>query len=161
MKVIKYPNPILRDPAKPVTEFDQSLKGVAYEMLKAMHSQGGIGLAAPQVGHSIRLIVVDVSEDKNQPLVLVNPRVLKASDEFVMYREGCLSFPGLFEVLPSHKSIEVEYKDLDGKTHTLSAAGLLSVCIQHEIDHLDGRLMIDRVQSPSKRAQIKTRYLKG
>ena len=161
MKVLRYPNAILRDPAKPIVEFGPSLKELADKMLETMYGHGGIGLAAPQVGHSIRLIVVDVSGDRSQPLVMVNPRILKTADEFVTYREGCLSFPGLYETLRSRKSIEIEYQGLDGKIQTYTAEGLLSVCIQHEIDHLDGRLMIDRIQSPSKRVQMKTRFLKG
>ena len=141
--------------------FDPALKQLSDEMLKIMYEAGGIGLAAPQVGHSLRLIVIDVSESRDQPLVIVNPQIRKTSDEFVSYREGCLSFPGLYETLRSPKSVEIEYQAIDGKRLALAADGLLGVCIQHEIDHLDGRLMIDRIQSSSKRVQIKTRYLKG
>jgi peptide deformylase len=159
MEILKYPNPILRQTAVPVEAFDEALDALAGEMFKAMYKSLGVGLAAPQVGHSIRLIVMDTSKELNSPLVLVNPKITKV-DGVQSYEEGCLSFPGVFSKIVSAKTIEVTYQDTKGVEHASSFEGMQAVAIQHEIDHLDGKLFIDRMK-PKDRARIKSRAFGG
>ena len=160
LKILKFPDPRLRTVAQPVKKFDKSLKKLADDMLNVMYKENGIGLAATQVNHHIRLIVIDVSEEKNEPRYYVNPafEVLN-EDSCLSFEEGCLSVPGFNEEITRPDNIILKWQDIDGKEHGDKPSGLLTVCIQHEIDHLDGKLMVDYI-SPIKRDRIKKKLLK-
>lgn len=151
LPILKYPDPRLEQPCEPVERFDEELRGLARDMIETMHAAPGIGLAAPQVGRSERLTVVDLSvaEEPDQLLVLVNPRVVE-EEGAESEEEGCLSFPDLMLIVPRPTRIVVEYRDLEGGAQRLEAEDLLARCVHHEIDHLDGVLFIHRV-SPLKR----------
>ena len=140
---------VLRQPAKRVAKVDQSIRQLAQQMLQTMYSADGIGLAAPQVAIHKQLIVIDCEPDNpaNQPLILVNPTIKKASRDICVAQEGCLSIPGVYLDVKRPEAIEVSYKDEYGRPRTISAAGLLSRAIQHEMDHLTGVLFVDRVEN--------------
>ena len=150
--VLETPDPRLRTKAQPVTVFDAELKRLVADMFETMYEAPGIGLAATQVNVHKQLLVLDVSEDKNEPHVLINPRVV-AKDGIQTYQEGCLSVPGIFADVERANRITVEAQDVDGKPFTIEADGLFAVCIQHEMDHLAGRLFIDYL-SPLKREMV-------
>ena len=160
LKVLKFPNPRLRKIAEKVTKFDKSLKKLAHDMLELMYDENGIGLAATQVDKHIRLIVIDVSDERNAPQYFVNPtfEILNA-DLMHAFEEGCLSVPGFNEEITRPSNIILKWQDLDGVAHKEEPSGLLTVCIQHEIDHLDGKLMVDYI-SPIKRDRIKKKLSK-
>ena len=160
LKILKFPDPRLRTVAQPVEKFDKSLKKLADDMLDVMYKENGIGLAATQVDHHIRLIVIDVSEERNEPVYYVNPvfEILN-EDSVLSFEEGCLSVPGFNEEITRPDNIILTWQDIDGKEHVDRPSGLLTVCIQHEIDHLDGKLMVDYI-SPIKRDRIKKKLLK-
>ena len=160
LKVLKFPNPRLRKIAEKVTKFDKSLKKLAHDMLEIMYDENGIGLAATQVDKHIRLIVIDVSDERNAPQYFVNPtfEILNA-DLMHAFEEGCLSVPGFNEEITRPSNIILKWQDLDGVAHKEEPSGLLTVCIQHEIDHLDGKLMVDYI-SPIKRDRIKNKLSK-
>ena len=160
LKVLKFPNPRLRKIAEKVTKFDKSLKKLAHDMLELMYDENGIGLAATQVDKHIRLIVIDVSDERNAPQYFVNPTFeILNTDLMHAFEEGCLSVPGFNEEITRPSNIILKWQDLDGVAHTEEPSGLLTVCIQHEIDHLDGKLMVDYI-SPIKRDRIKKKLLK-
>lgn len=161
LEVLKYPDPRLREVSKPVENFTAELKALAQDMLETMYAENGIGLAAPQVGELIRLLVIDTRprdtkgryeentmtelESKiQQPLVILNPEIIKGSGK-TTYSEGCLSVPSFFEDVQRFQSIDLKYQDLDGKVHTVKLDGLLAICVQHEMDHLEGTLFIDHL----------------
>lgn len=174
LEILKFPDPRLRKKCLPVKEVTAELKQFAEDMLETMYSQKGIGLAAAQVDKQIRLIVVDTRPRENgrykaedqteleraipQPLVLFNPVITK-KDRKTTYDEGCLSVPTYFETVTRAELIEVKALDINGKTIHFTTDGLLAICIQHEIDHLDGKLFIDRL-SPIKSARIKDKIRK-
>ncbi|MDG1248398.1 MAG: peptide deformylase [SAR86 cluster bacterium] len=160
LKVLKFPNPRLRKIAEKVTKFDKSLKKLAHDMLELMYDENGIGLAATQVDKHIRLIVIDVSDERNAPQYFVNPTFeILNTDLMYAFEEGCLSVPGFNEEITRPSNIILKWQDLDGVAHKEEPSGLLTVCIQHEIDHLDGKLMVDYI-SPIKRDRIKKKLLK-
>ncbi|MAC67722.1 MAG: peptide deformylase [Gammaproteobacteria bacterium] len=160
LKVLKFPNPRLRKIAEKVTKFDKSLKKLAHDMLELMYDENGIGLAATQVDKHIRLIVIDVSDERNAPQYFVNPTFeILNTDLMHAFEEGCLSVPGFNEEITRPSNIILKWQDLDGVAHKEEPSGLLTVCIQHEIDHLDGKLMVDYI-SPIKRDRIKKKLLK-
>jgi peptide deformylase len=140
---------VLRQPAKRVSKVDQELRQLAREMLQSMYSADGIGLAAPQVAVQKQLIVIDCEPDNaaNPPLVLVNPTIKNLSKDLCVAQEGCLSIPGVYLDVIRPQAVEVSFKDESGRPRTLQASGLLSRCIQHEIDHLNGVLFVDRVEN--------------
>lgn len=142
LPILHHPDPRLREQAVAVEEFDRALQQLVQDMLETMYEAPGIGLAAPQVNVHKRLIVIDISENKSQPLVLVNPRILAQSGREKM-EEGCLSVPGIYEVVERAERVTVQAQDAHGHEHTIEAEGLLAVCIQHEIDHLEGKLFVD------------------
>jgi peptide deformylase len=142
LKILHYPDPRLHTVAKPVSEVDDAIRGLAADMAETMYSAPGIGLAATQVDRHIRLIVVDISEQKNRLLTLINPRILMKEGESV-HEEGCLSVPGIYDKVARAEHIRVQALDLAGKTFEMDATGLLAVCIQHEIDHLDGKVFVE------------------
>ena len=160
LKILKFPDPRLRTVAQPVEKFDKSLKKLADDMLDVMYKENGIGLAATQVNHHIRLIVIDVSDERNEPRYYVNPAFeILNEDSYLSFEEGCLSVPGFNEEITRPDNIILKWQDIDGKEHFDKPSGLLTVCIQHEIDHLDGKLMVDYI-SPIKRDRIKKKLLK-
>jgi len=156
LPILLYPHPNLRKMAQRVDVFDESLRTLAKDMFATMYAAPGIGLAATQVDIHQHLAVIDVSEDKNQPLVLVNAEIL-ASEGVEDMEEGCLSIPGINEKVTRKDWVRVRYQDLDGKECVLETGGLLAVCIQHELDHLHGRLFIDHI-SPLKLERALKKY---
>jgi peptide deformylase len=158
LTILEYPDPRLRTRAAPVTAFDADLGQLAEDMLKTMYNAKGVGLAATQVNVHKRMLVLDVSEERNKPLILVNPGLLELVDKSVN-QEGCLSVPGVFEDVERARRIRVEYHDTKGVKHELEAEGLLAVCIQHEMDHLEGKLFVDYL-SELKRERIRKKLEK-
>jgi len=158
LPILQYPHPNLRKVAQRVDRFDDELRRLVDDMFETMYAAPGIGLAATQVDVHRRLAVVDVSEGKDQPLVLINAEILEASGVEEM-EEGCLSIPGVHERVARKERVRVRYQDLDGAEQELEADGLLAVCIQHELDHLEGRLFIDHL-SPLKRERALKKYEK-
>jgi peptide deformylase len=144
--------------AKPVTEFNADLKRLVQDMQETMYAAPGIGLAATQVDRHIQLIVIDTSKEQNDLLVLINPKIVNQSG-MQTYEEGCLSVPGIYETVTRAEHIKVEAQDIAGKKFTLEAEGLLSVCIQHEMDHLKGKVFVEYL-SPLKRNRIRTKMMK-
>ena len=160
LKILIFPDPRLRKVAEKITKFDKSLENLANSMLKTMYDANGIGLAATQVDQHIRLIVMDLSENRDDPRIFINPtyKILE-NHSLYEYEEGCLSIPGFNEVIARPDKIELRWQDLDGNEHIDKPEGLLTVCIQHEIDHLEGKLMVDYV-SALKRDRVRSRLLK-
>ena len=144
-KILTYPDPVLKIPAKEVKEITKQIKELAEEMATVMYENKGIGLAAPQVGESISVITVDITGSKQEDLmVLVNPKILQ-KEGVIEYEEGCLSLPGFKANIKRAKKIEVQALELNGKQKVFWAEDVLAVCIQHEIDHLKGKLLLDHV----------------
>ncbi|OGG99247.1 MAG: peptide deformylase [Candidatus Lambdaproteobacteria bacterium RIFOXYD1_FULL_56_27] len=163
LKILTYPDPFLKQKAQQVTKFDDSLKELAQAMAAAMYDNTGIGLAAPQVGHGLRLFVADVDfhgEDSGpkNPIAYCNP-VIKNGQGRGMNEEGCLSVPEYRAEVERFERLTLEYQDLDGNQHSLEAEGLLAICIQHETDHLEGKLFIDYLP-PLKRKMVQNRLKK-
>ena len=160
LNILIFPDPRLRKVAEKVTKFDKCLEKLAKDMLKTMYEANGIGLAATQVDKHIRLIVMDLSEERNDPRIFVNPtyKILE-NHKLFEFEEGCLSIPGFNETIARPDKIELTWQDIRGNQHIDKPEGLLTVCIQHEIDHLDGKLMVDYI-SPLKRDRIRSRLLK-
>ena len=160
LKILIFPDPRLRKVAKKVTKFDKSLQKLADDMILTMYDANGIGLAATQVNEHIRLIVMDLSEERNDPKIFVNPTyTVTENNSFFEYEEGCLSIPGFNEKISRPDKIELMWQDLKGNEHIEKPEGLLTVCIQHEIDHLEGKLMVDYV-SALKRERVRNKLLK-
>ena len=160
LKILIFPDPRLRKVAEKVIKFDKSLENLANSMLKTMYDANGIGLAATQIDQHIRLIVMDLSEERNEPRIFINPTYKVLEDHSLYeFEEGCLSIPGFNEVIARPDKIELRWQDLEGNEHIDRPKGLLTVCIQHEIDHLDGKLMVDYV-SALKRDRVRSRLLK-
>ena len=159
LDILTFPDPRLRKKAKPIERFDENLKNMAKKMLHTMYAEKGIGLAATQVNYHERLIVIDVSEGRDEPIYIVNPsyEILDSSPE--SSKEGCLSIPTFQQEVLRAKKIELSYQDLDGEPQKLMAEGLFGYCIQHEIDHLNGKLIVDYASS-LKRSRIKAKLLK-
>ena len=160
LKILIFPDPRLRKVAEKIIKFDKSLENLANSMLKTMYDANGIGLAATQVDQHIRLIVMDLSENRDDPRIFINPtyKILE-NHSLYEFEEGCLSIPGFNEVIARPDKIELRWQDLDGNEHIDKPEGLLTVCIQHEIDHLEGKLMVDYV-SALKRDRVRSRLLK-
>jgi peptide deformylase len=159
LTILRYPDPRLQQVAKPVAAVDARLRQLADAMFATMYEAAGIGLAATQVNVHERLIVIDASETRDQPLVLINPEIVWASAETRLGEEGCLSVPGIYDGVERSLAVRVEALDLDGKRQTHEAEGMLAVCIQHEMDHLMGKVFVDYL-SPLKRNRIKAKMLK-
>ncbi len=160
LKILKFPDPRLRTVAKKVAKFDKSLEKLANDMLHTMYEDNGIGLAASQVDRHIRLIVMDLSEERDDPRVFINPEYkILDNESLASFEEGCLSIPGFSEEIIRPDKIELTWQDLEGKTHTDRPNGLLTICIQHEMDHLEGKLMVDYI-SPIKRDRIRKKLQK-
>ncbi|MDX1474710.1 MAG: peptide deformylase [Reinekea sp.] len=158
LEILEYPDPRLRTVAKPVEKVDDEIRKLAEDMLETMYEAPGIGLAASQIDRHIRLIVVDVSEDQNEPHVLINPEY-DVLGEVVEYQEGCLSVPGFYEKVDRSDRIHVRALNKEGEAIEFEATDLFAICIQHEIDHLDGKLFVDYL-SGLKRTRIKKKLEK-
>lgn len=158
LQILQYPDPRLKLVAKPVGEFDAALESLYMDMLQTMYESDGVGLAATQVNVQQRIFTLDTSSTKDQPLCVVNPKILNNSGS-VIWEEGCLSFPGVYAKVTRSAELSLEYYDIHGETQTLHAEGLLSVCIQHEIDHLDGITFFDHL-SPLKRKMMRSKLEK-
>ena len=156
-KILIEPDPILRKKCEPIENVDDDIRKLMKDMLETMYDAPGIGLAAVQVGVLKRLIVIDVSKDENKkdPLFLINPEIISKSDNSSVYEEGCLSLPGQFAEIERPAECSLKYIDFNGKEKKLKADGLLSTCIQHEINHLDGKLIIDYLSKIKKDLIIK------
>ncbi len=144
LQIVEYPDPRLKNLAQPVSRIDREIQKLADDMAETMYDAPGIGLAAPQVAAAQRVIVVDISENRNELLTLVNPEIIASSGEEEM-KEGCLSVPGVLETVRRAERVKVRAQDLMGKMLELEADGLLAVCLQHEIDHLNGVLFVDHL----------------
>ena len=158
LAILNYPDPRLHTVAKPVKEVNATIRRLIDDMAETMYAAPGIGLAATQVNQHVQLLLVDTSETKDQLQVFINPKILERDGEQV-YEEGCLSVPGIYESVTRAEKILVEALDQEGKKFTLEAHGLLSVCIQHEMDHLLGKVFVEYL-SPLKRNRIKNKMLK-
>ena len=157
--ILSFPDPRLHTVAKPVQGVDARIKALVADMLETMYDAKGIGLAATQIDVHERLVVIDVSEERDEPIVLINPEIVWASDEKVLNEEGCLSVPGIYDGVERSTAVRVTALDADGNPQTLEADGLLAVCIQHELDHLLGKVFVEYL-SPLKRNRIKSKLLK-
>jgi peptide deformylase len=159
LPILRYPDPRLHKVAKPVTVFDKRLKKLAADMAETMYEAPGVGLAASQVDVHEQLVVIDTSETHDDLRVFINPEITWASPDKQVYDEGCLSVPGIYDGVERPARVKVRALDLDGKPFEIEADGLLAVCIQHEMDHLKGKVFVEYL-SPLKRNRIKTRMLK-
>ncbi|MCQ3829933.1 peptide deformylase [Microbulbifer elongatus] len=160
LEILEFPDPRLRKVAEPVTEVTDAHRTLIDDMFETMYEAPGVGLAATQVNVHERIVVIDVSEDQSEPLVLINPEVEVLDPEIHRYDEGCLSVPGFYETVQRPRKIRLKALDRNGETYALEAEGLLAVCIQHEIDHLDGKLFVDYI-SPLKRNRIRSKLEKA
>ena len=154
LSILTLPDKRLKTVAKPVEVFDESLKTLADDMLETMYAAPGIGLAATQVDQHIQLVVIDVSEDNSEPLILVNP-VIVEKNGIQKHEEGCLSVPGIYASVKRAEQIKVSYQNIDGDTKELEAEGLLAVCIQHELDHLKGIVFLDHLSVLKRKLALK------
>jgi peptide deformylase len=160
LSILRYPDPRLHRIAQPVEKVDDSIRQLIADMSETMYEAPGIGLAATQVDRHIRLIVMDVSEEKNELRVFINPEIVNSSDDRKTYEEGCLSVPGIYEEVERPEAITVKALDRDGRPFVIEADGLLAVCLQHEIDHLNGKVFVQYL-SRLKQNRIKTRLVKA
>ncbi|HTH43513.1 MAG TPA: peptide deformylase [Oxalicibacterium sp.] len=159
LPILRYPDPRLHKVAKPVTKFDARIKKLVEDMAETMYDAPGIGLAATQVDVHEQVIVIDISENHSDLRAFINPEILWASEEKQLYDEGCLSVPGIYDGVERPARVKVRAFDADGQAFELEADGLLAVCIQHEMDHLKGKVFVEYL-SPLKRNRIKTKLQK-
>ncbi|MES2424983.1 MAG: peptide deformylase [Pseudomonadota bacterium] len=160
LPILCYPDPRLHTVARPVAAVDERIKTLVADMLATMYDANGIGLAATQVDVHERVIVIDTSEERKQPLVLINPEITWASPEVKVNEEGCLSVPGIYDGVARPLAVKLSATGLDGKVFVHEADGLEAVCIQHEMDHLQGKVFVEYL-SPLKRNRIKTKMVKA
>ena len=158
LRILHYPDPRLHTVARPIDEITDDIRQLAADMAETMYAAPGIGLAATQIDRHIRMLVVDISEEKNRLLTMINPRILMKEGEIV-HEEGCLSVPGIYDKVTRAEHIRVRAMNLAGETFELEAGGLLAVCIQHEIDHLDGKVFVEYL-SRLKQTRIKHKLTK-
>jgi peptide deformylase len=159
LNILRYPDPRLHKVAKPVLAFDARLKQLIADMAETMYAAPGIGLAATQIDVHEQIIVIDISDTHDDLRVLINPEVIWASEEKQVYDEGCLSVPGIYDGVERPARVKVRALDADGNPFELDADGLMAVCVQHEIDHLKGKVFVEYL-SPLKRNRIKTKLVK-
>ena len=159
LNILRYPDPRLHKVAKPVTLFDQRLARLVADMAGTMYEAPGVGLAASQVDVHEQLIIIDTSDTKDALQVFINPELIWVSEEMQIYDEGCLSVPGVYDGVERHAEVKVRALDLHGQPFEVAASGLLAVCIQHEMDHLLGKVFVDYL-SPLKRNRIKNKMIK-
>ena len=159
LNILRYPDPKLHTVAKPVAAVDERIRRLVDDMLETMYEADGVGLAATQVDVHERVLVIDTSNDRDAPRVLINPEVISTSAEFIEGEEGCLSVPLIYDKVPRHSRVTVRALGRDGEPYEFEADGLLAVCVQHEMDHLMGKMFVEYL-SPLKRERIKTKMLK-
>jgi peptide deformylase len=159
LNILRYPDPRLHTVAQPVAEVDASIRQLVDDMLESMYAAEGVGLAATQVDVHKRVIVIDVSDQRNEPRVLINPELVAKSEEMLVGDEGCLSVPEIYDKVPRHARVTVRALGRDGQVQEYEAEGLLGVCIQHEMDHLLGKVFVEYL-SPLKRNRIRSKMLK-
>ncbi|MBU4610708.1 peptide deformylase [Achromobacter sp. GG226] len=159
LPILHYPDARLFTKAKPVAAVDERIRTLVQDMAKTMYEAPGVGLAATQVDVHERVVVIDVSEAANELLVLINPEITWRSDERLVYEEGCLSVPGIYDKVERAERVRVKALDEHGKSREIEADGLLAICVQHELDHLDGKVFVEYL-SPLKQSRIKTRLRK-
>ncbi len=159
LPILRFPDPRLHTVAKPVAAVDDRIRRLVADMLETMYANEGVGLAATQVDVHERLLVMDTSEQHDQPLVLINPQIVQASTEMLVAEEGCLSVPQVFDKVERHKTVTVRALDRNGESFDLEAEGLAAICVQHEMDHLLGKVFVEYL-SPLKRDRIRTKMLK-
>lgn len=159
LNVLRFPDERLRTKAANVAEVNDEIRTIIDNMIETMYSEKGVGLAATQVNIHQRIVVIDVSDDGNNPLVLINPEIIAKSENTLINEEGCLSVPGCYAKVTRHETVTVQAQDRNGKLFDLDGDELLSICIQHELDHLAGILFVDYL-SPLKRQRIKTKLEK-
>ena len=160
LDILRYPDPKLHTVAKPVQAIDTRIRTLVKDMIETMYDANGIGLAATQVNVHERLVVIDVSENRDEPIVLINPTITWMGDERIKGEEGCLSVPGIYDGVERATAIKVSAQDADGNSLELEAESLLAVCVQHELDHLMGKVFVEYL-SPLKRNRIKSKLLKA
>jgi peptide deformylase len=160
LDILRYPDPKLQTLAKPVQAIDARIRTLVADMLETMYDANGIGLAATQINVHERVVVIDVSENRDEPIVLINPTITWMGDERVKGEEGCLSVPGIYDGVERATAIKLSAQDVDGNTRELEAEGLFAVCVQHELDHLMGKVFVEYL-SPLKRNRIKSKMLKA
>lgn len=160
LSILRYPDPRLHTVAQPVQAVDARIQALIADMLETMYEAHGIGLAATQIDVHERLIVIDVSEERDEPLVLINPELVWTSAEKHLNEEGCLSVPGIYDSVERFDEVHVRALDGEGQARMIEADGLLAVCIQHEMDHLLGKVFVEYL-SPLKRNRIKTKLIKA
>jgi peptide deformylase len=159
LTILRYPDPRLHTVARPVAEVDARIRQLVDDMLETMYDSDGVGLAATQVDVHERVIVMDTSETRDKPVVLINPEIVAASAELHLGEEGCLSVPQIYDKVERHARVTVRALGRDGQTFELAAEGLTSVCVQHEMDHLRGKVFVEYL-SPLKRDRIRTKMIK-
>ena len=159
LPILHFPDPRLRTKAKPVAVVDDAIRQLIKDMFETMYDAPGIGLAATQVNHHIRLVVMDISEEKDQPMVFINPKVTPLTQEKAPYEEGCLSVPSVYDLVDRPTKVRIDALNEQGEAFSLETDGLLAVCIQHELDHLEGKLFVDYLSS-LKRQRIKAKLQK-
>lgn len=159
LNILRYPDPRLHTVAKPVAAVDARIQRLVDDMLETMYGAEGVGLAASQVDVHERVVVMDTSEGRDDPRVLINPELIKTSAEFTEGEEGCLSVPQIYDKIPRYSKVTVRALNREGQPYEFEAEGLLAVCVQHEMDHLMGKVFVDYL-SPLKRERIKTKMLK-
>jgi peptide deformylase len=159
LPILTFPDARLHTVAKPVAQVDDRIRRLAGDMLETMYAQDGVGLAATQVDVHERVIVMDVSEGRDQPLVLINPELIERSAALLVREEGCLSVPRIYDKVERHETVTVRALDRDGQSFEMACEGLASVCVQHEIDHLDGKVFVEYL-SALKRDRIRQKMIK-
>jgi peptide deformylase len=159
LPILRFPDPRLHTVAKPVEQVDDRIRALAADMLETMYASDGVGLAATQVDVHERLIVMDTSDKRDRPLVLINPELTWASEEMAVVEEGCLSVPQIYDKVERHARVKVRALDREGAPFEMDAEGLSAVCVQHEMDHLRGKVFVEYL-SPLKRDRIRTKMLK-
>lgn len=160
LSILCYPDPRLHKVAKPVAQVDERIQTLVKDMFETMYDAQGIGLAATQIDVHERVIVIDVSEKRNEPMTLINPEILWASEEKQLGEEGCLSVPGIYDGVERSIAVKVKALDERGNSREIDAEGMLAICIQHEMDHLLGKVFVEYL-SPLKRNRIKTKLVKA
>ncbi|MEG0199121.1 MAG: peptide deformylase [Comamonas sp.] len=160
LPILCFPDPRLHKVAKPVAQVDERIQTLVKDMLETMYDAQGIGLAATQIDVHERVVVIDVSEERNEPLVLINPEIVWASEETQLGEEGCLSVPGIYDGVERSVAVKVKALDENGNSREIEAEGMLAICMQHEMDHLMGKVFVEYL-SPLKRNRIKTKLVKA
>ena len=159
LPILQYPDPRLHTVAKPVAQVDDRIRQLVDDMLETMYDAKGVGLAATQINVHERVVVIDTSEERNDPLVLINPEIIWTSDEMIVWEEGCLSMPTIYDKVDRHARVRVRALNRDGEPYEFEGEELLGVCVQHELDHLSGKVFVEYL-SPLKRNRIKTKLVK-